>query len=368
MPTAVVSDLHLGKSAGHELLRHPAARSRLFERLADADRVILLGDAVEMRESPLRNALTTARPFFEELGDALAGKQVVICPGNHDYQAALPLLDSHRMNGDVPLAADSKLPDDNPVYGPLKLIREWAHPVDIELRYPGVWLREDVWATHGHYMDWHNTVPTIERLAIGVAERIVGPGRAGRARMTVEDYEAALAPVYQLAYTLAQSSSPGRQLAGGGRSADAWERLNGTRPGRRAKVEKRVAQVAIPAAVGMLNRLGIGPLESDLSAIALRTAGLNSIRAVVGALGIDAPYVIFGHTHRSGPWERDDAGEWTLPNGGRLTNSGSWIVEPTFLGDVPIESPYFPGVVVWVDDEPGTPPRPERLFDDVSGF
>jgi hypothetical protein len=25
-------------------------------------------------------------------------------------------------------------------------------------------------------------------------------------------------------------------------------------------------------------------------------------------------------------------------------------------------------VVVWVDDEPGTPPRPERLLDDVSGF
>jgi hypothetical protein len=92
------------------------------------------------------------------------------------------------------------------------------------------------------------------------------------------------------------------------------------------------------------------------------------MRAVVAALGIDAPYVIFGHTHRSGPWERDDASEWALPNGGRLTNSGSWVVEPAFLGSVPIESPYFPSVIVWVDDEPGTAPRLERLYDDVSGF
>ena len=193
------------------------------------------------------------------------------------------------MNGDRPLAPDATLDDRDARLRPAEADPRVDAASDVELRYPGVWLRDDVWATHGHYMDWHNTVPTIERLAIGLAERIVGPGRDGRERMTVEEYEAALAPVYQLAYTLAQSSTPGRQLAGGGRSADAWERLNGTRPGRRARVEKRVAGVAVPAAVGMLNKLGIGPLSPDLSAIALRTAGLGSMRAVVAALGIDAP-------------------------------------------------------------------------------
>lgn len=362
MPTAVVSDLHLGKAAGQDLLRRPDVRARLFERLRDADRLILLGDVIELRESPLRDALAVARPFFEELGRAFAGRPVVFVPGNHDYQVGLPLLDAHRLNGDGPLAVDQALGDAT-VYGPLRLILDWTAPADVELRYPSIWLRDDVWATHGHYMDWHNTVPTLERLAIGVSERIVGPGRDGRERMTVEEYEAALAPVYQLAYTLAQSSGPGRQLAGGGRSADAWERLNGARPGARARAEVALAGLAIPAAVGLLNRLGVGPLKPDLSALALRQAGLDGIRSVAGALGIDARYIIFGHTHRSGPWERDDPAGWELPGGGRLINSGSWIRERAFLGERPLESPYFPSVIVWVDDEPGTPPRAERLLD-----
>ena len=67
-------------------------------------------------------------------------------------------------------------------------------------------------------------------------------------------------------------------------------------------------------------------------------------------------------THRSGPWDRDTEG-WDLPGGGRLWNSGSWIHEPAFLGADPLESPYFPGVVIWLDDEPGTAPRLERLLD-----
>jgi hypothetical protein len=142
-----------------------------------------------------------------------------------------------------------------------------------------------------------------------------------------------------------------------------WERLNGTRGGAWAKIESRLAKgAAIPAAVGALNKLGLGPLKPDLDAIALRRAGLGSMAAVVAALGIDAQHVIFGHTHRSGPWPRDSEG-WDLLGGGRLWNSGSWIHEPVFLGPEPAESPYFPGVVVWVDDEPGMPPRLERVLE-----
>jgi hypothetical protein len=51
--------------------------------------------------------------------------------------------------------------------------------------------------------------------------------------------------------------------------------------------------------------------------------------------------VVFGHTHRSGPHRRDAS--W-----GRLLNSGSWILEPAFLGERPRESPYFPGHAVIV--------------------
>jgi len=33
---------------------------------ADADRVVLLGDFIELRHGPAHSALSVARPFFEE--------------------------------------------------------------------------------------------------------------------------------------------------------------------------------------------------------------------------------------------------------------------------------------------------------------
>ena len=53
-----------------------------------------------------------------------------------------------------------------------------------QVAYPGVWLRDDVYAIHGHYSDLHATVPTFERLAAGAMARWVGPPprRGGDAR------------------------------------------------------------------------------------------------------------------------------------------------------------------------------------------
>ena len=357
MLTAIVSDLHLGKAAGRDLLRSPATRAQLFERIAGADRLVLLGDVVELREGPIAAAMRAAQPFFEELSSAFAGKPVTLLCGNHDYQLAAPLLERTALDGgpetlgventDKPLAdADT----------PTGRIAGWLDRTDFTLAYPGLWVRPDVYATHGHYLDWHGTVPTIEVMAIGLAQRVVARKSRVQAQMTPADYEAALAPVYELAYTLAQSSRNGRQLAGGGRSVDTWERLN--RPTLGGKVARGAA---IPAAVAALNKLGIGPFNSELSAVELRRAGLRSMAASIAAPGSAAGHVIFGHTHRSGPWRKDDATGWRLQNGGQLRNSGSWVYEPTFIGTEPAESPYLPGVVVWVDDD--GPPRPERLLD-----
>jgi predicted phosphodiesterase len=360
MRTAVVSDIHLGKAAGTDLLRRAGVRDRLFEELAGADRLILLGDAVELRESPVADAMAVARPFFEALGDAFPGKPVTFVPGNHDYQLASSLLDRRRLEGDGRGlgVAETAAP---PAEGLLARIADWARPAEVDLAYPGVWLRDDVYATHGHYMDWHGTVPTIEILAIGVAERIVRHAPRVRERMTPSDYEAALAPVYELAYTLAQSARVDRQLAGGGRSARMWQRLNGQHDGSpRARAQAAAAGAAVQLSVAALNRLGLGPLRSELSAAELRRAGLRSMAASIEALGVDARHVVFGHTHRSGPWPRDTEG-WDLANGGRLTNAGSWIYEKVWLGDRPDDNPYLPGVVAWVEDEGD--PRLERLLD-----
>ena len=72
----------------------------------------------------------------------------------------------------------------------------------LELAYPGVWLRPDVYATHGHYLDCHNGVRTFECLGRAVSERLVRRGGYS----TPDDYEAVLAPLYRLFYRIAQWS------------------------------------------------------------------------------------------------------------------------------------------------------------------
>ena len=79
-------------------------------------------------------------------------------------------------------------------------------------------------------------------------------------------------------------------------------------------------------------------------------------------LGVRAPHVLFGHTHRSGPWPRDDPAEWTTAAGSRLLNTGSWVYQPHFLSGEPNASPYWPGTAVLVEDD--GPPRLIRLLGD----
>ncbi len=48
---------------------------------------------LELREKPLAATLESARPFFEERRRAMAGRHVVLVPGNHDHRLAEPLLE-----------------------------------------------------------------------------------------------------------------------------------------------------------------------------------------------------------------------------------------------------------------------------------
>ena len=91
---------------------------------------------------------------------------------------------------------------------------------------------------------------------------------------------------------------------------------------------------------------------------------------VAARLGLGDAYVVFGHTHRSGPLPGDDAGEWNRPPGaaarhGRpAVNTGSWTYDAIFLTRTPGESPYWPGNCVLVEDS--GPPLLQRLLLDRS--
>ena len=112
-----------------------------------------------------------------------------------------------------------------------------------------------------------------------------------------------------------------------------------------------------------MNRLGLGPVRADFSAEELRRAGVLAMAEVVARLGIEARHVLYGHTHRAGPFANDDSIEWALHDGGRLTNTGCWVYEDMYLASAGSESPYWPGSAVLLED--GAPPRQLRLLEHV---
>jgi len=331
--TAIVSDLHLGLASGNDLLRKAPVLDALLGALRDVDEVVLLGDLVELRERPVAGVLADALPVLRRIGEVTAGKRITIVPGNHDHHLARTFLDGV---GSLSLETVGE----PPFSGPLASIAE-ALGGEVRLAYPGVWVRPDVFATHGHYLDVHNTVPSFERLAIGAVQRVTG-GLPAAGRLTPGDYEAAVGPVYALTYALAQSTRGKKSVAGGAASVRLWRLVNSSSGARRLPA-LLVGGVAVPVVIAGLNRAGLGPLKPDLSAVELRRAGLAGMAEVVRRLGIDAPHVIFGHTHRSGPHPGDEG--W-----GPLMNTGSWIHEPAFLGRSPRESPYWPGHMALVPD------------------
>jgi hypothetical protein len=177
------------------------------------------------------------------------------------------------------------------------------------------------------------------------------------------DYERIQAPLYAFLFTLAQSGGSVKDRLGGANpSARVWQAVGGGY-GRAARIRGRLlGSVALPGAVGVANRLGLGPVKSDLSPGAITRAGLVAMGEVVSRLGIEADHVIFGHTHRRGPL-RAEVG-WRLDDGTRLHNTGSWIHSPWLLGRPAADSPYGPGTVVVVEDD--RDPRAINLLEDLS--
>ena len=350
----MVSDLHLGVEAHADVARWPLPRERLLEALAAADRVVFLGDLVELRELPLVGILDRVQPFFAEAADRLAGKRVTLVPGNHDHVLAEPYLLRAQLDGGSD-ALDSEWPVE-PGDGVAGRLAKWLPATELSLAYPGLELRPGIYLTHGHYLDMHLTVPRLETLAAVGLARLTARDRHPR---SVEDYEAVLSPLYAFAHGLAQSATPKAQT--GSMSRVVWKRA--TDPDGPALARFLVGRVTIPGAVAALNRLGLGPFSPVLSGEELRRSGLRAMADVVRGLGIEADHVVFGHTHRTGPLPGDDLSEWRLPGGGRLWNTGSWYHERVFLGDGVRDNPYWPGSVAWIGDD--GPPELENLLRDV---
>ena len=357
MRTLVISDLHLGASKRVDLLRRPELREPLIEALDGIDRLVILGDLLELREVPVRSAAPLARGLLAEAGAALGRDgEIVLVPGNHDHGIVAPWLEARLATDTDPLGHSHTIsPGDA---GPLAAaLAEAGAPARVSVAYPGIYLRDDVFAMHGHYLDLHTTVPTFERISAGAMARWIA--RIPEQGTTPDHYEAALGPLYAWIHATAQRANHDAVTTTAGMSAGAWRALTGS--GRRARPLRAAALGAgFVTAVGALNRLGVGPLSRQLSGDSLRRGSLHGLGEALRRLEVTAPYVIFGHSHRAGPFAADDPAEWIAPTGARLFNTGSWLYQGHFLTATPNGSPYWPGVAIVVDDE--GPPRLQRLL------
>jgi hypothetical protein len=357
MKTAIVSDLHLGVVSGGDVLRDPEIRAVLTAELRGADRLILLGDVLELRERPVGATLEQARPVLEDLGAAIGDIEVVLVPGNHDARLAEPLLDRLSIE-DEPLTLDATA---DPAPGPTAEMATALSPARLRIAYPGIWVRNDIYATHGHYMDLHLRLPRAECVALAVVRRLAGqlPDPAGPS-----DYERILRPLYGLAFGAAQSLPRRARARELGPSEAVWELLAGDRPersrGRRAKA--RAARAAFPVAIAGINRLLRTDFDSDISGEAIFRSGVDGAAEMARRLGLDGVTVITGHTHRAGPGPGPDEAPWRLPGGGELHNTGNWVFSTSLHRPGTPPNAYWPGTVTWVEDS--GPPRRVQLLQD----
>jgi len=311
---------------------------------------VLLGDLIELRHGPVRDALDAAAPVLAAIGEALGdGGEAVIVPGNHDHELVRAWTERTARRTALDWRAGE----------PLAAVARALKPARVTAAYPGVWLREDVYALHGHYGDRHTTVPMLERLGAGAMALTIGQRDPAPER--AEDYEATLAPLYAWIHAIAQTGGQNLgppTLSSHGTSGRAWGALSGA---RRGGLRRRALVAGFPLVIGALNRAGFGPLRAELSGSELRRAGVRAAAEVVRRLRIDARYVLFGHTHRAGPVARDDRSEWTVAARTDLINTGCWVHERAFLGADPASSPYRAGFAVRLADE--GPPALVNLLD-----
>jgi predicted phosphodiesterase len=352
MRTAIISDLHLGSATGEDIARDPAIRRALFDEIRSADRLVLLGDVLELRDLPLARVLELVRPFFEELGEAMAGRRIVLVPGNHDHRLAEPLLEEVALGG-TGLGLEHRA---LPAAGPTRHIDAWLGEAELSIAYPGAWLRDDVYAIHGHYMDCHMSLPRLECIAAAALMRRAGhPPKPA----TPADYERVLRPIYGFFFGFAEAGLGDRPFRP---SERAWRLISSQGRGNRARqaTAKAAVSAGIPAGVWLLNRLVQADFEANVSAASITRSGIAAATEMSGRLQIEAAHVITGHTHRAGPEEGD--AEWPLGSGGGLHNTGSWVFADALHHPGAPPGPYWPGTVTWLDDD--GPPRRVHLLAD----
>ena len=335
MRTLVISDLHLGIRLGRDVLRRPQVLDALLEALRDVDRLVLLGDVVELLEARPAQAMEVAEPVLRAIGAQMGSqREVVVVPGNHDIALLRPWLRTHGMAPHL----DARIPAD--ATPQMRRLTDSLAPARVRVHYPGIWLSDAVWATHGHYLDRH----LLPESAFGIARGLLG--RLPRDGALPADYEQAGGPSLTRVEAFLTRWLP-RPLAA--LADDLAEVLRAaTMPGPERILSRRAA-----------------PLTARVLGVQMRRASIPALARVVHRLGVEADWVLFGHVHRCGPLAGDSPSDWQSPAGRpRIVNTGCWVYEPLLTHRAGPPHPYWPGGAVML--EGGGAPRPIGLLDHLA--
>jgi len=328
----IISDLHLGSRLGHSVLLHPRPLERLLVALDDIDRLVLLGDTIELLEGRPEQAIMIAEPIVRAIGARLgANREVLLIPGNHDAALVRAWV---RARG-YSLALENMIGNDTSPT--LERLTSWLAPARVEVRYPGAWLSEGVWATHGHYLDYH----LFPVSAYGILRGSLG--RVARTAASPNDFEHARRP--SLTRTSRWLPRPVMALLD--------------------DVAELIRASTMPRLHRTLLKPRIAPLTARLLGTQMQRASIPALARVLRQIGVDSDWVVFGHVHRLGPLRGDELEQWRGPGGRpRFLNSGSWLYEPALVHRARPPHPYWPGGAVLL--EPGADPRAIGLLDELS--
>ena len=156
-----------------------------------------------------------------------------------------------------------------------------VQPASLDVVYPGIWLDDGVYATHGHYLDRHVTVPSFERLGSGVL------GRAAAARRPTAPPRPTTTRSRSPRCTRCSTRSPRASATGAPRRRARSRRAPGSACRPTASATPGAAACS-PAPSRWPSRRstgsGIGPLQADLSGAELRRASLRAMGEVVARL------------------------------------------------------------------------------------
>lgn len=315
----------------HDVLTRPRPLARLLDALDGVDRLVLLGDSVELMEGRTQQAMNVAEPVLRAIGTELGSeREVVLVPGNHDAPLVRSWVRLYReqLQLETPVA-----PGATPA---LARVTAWLRPAQVRVSYPGVWLAPRVWATHGHYLNRHlvpeSTYGVLRGLLGGLPRSGASPGdyeQGGRPSL-VQAKLLLPRPLVTLFYDLTELAR-----------ASTMPRV------RRHLLHRRIA-----------------PLTSALLGQQMQRASIPALARVMRELGVEADWVVFGHVHRLGPIGDDDPQQWrSNGDGPAIVNTGSWLYEPLLVHRATPPHPYWPGGAVLLED--GGQPQAIGLLDDL---